>query len=45
MDGIRQKRPNESLMLNIQKRQYRQSLDKTFDKDFEISMVFKTLKK
>ena len=40
MDNIRQKRPNEGLILNTHKRHYSQSLNKKFSTHLEKSMVF-----
>ena len=43
MDDTRQESPNEDLILNIPKRQYRQSLNKTFGTHVEKSMAFKSV--
>ena len=44
MDGIRQERHNEDLILNFNKRFYRQILNEEFGTHVQKSMVFKTLK-
>ena len=45
MDDIKQERPNEDPILNLNKRLYGPSLTKTFGTDLEKSAAFKTLKK
>ena len=44
MDKTRQERPNEGPFLNVNKKLYRQSLNKTFSTHVEKSMVFKSFK-
>ena len=45
MDGNRQERPKEDLILSFNKRHYRQSLNKKFGTHVENYMAFKTFKK
>ena len=45
MENIRQEKSNEGPILNIHKRYYQKSLNKTLGTKFEKSIVFKTLKK
>ena len=45
MDNIRQERPNNGPILNVNKKLYTQSLNKKFRTRVEKFMVFKTFKK
>ena len=45
MDDIRQERPNDGQILNIDTIHYRQSLNRKFGTHVEKSMVFKSFKK
>ena len=45
MDNIRQESPNECPILNVNKKLYRQPVNKKFGTHVEKSMVFKNFKK